>query len=287
MADYVVNFDAGQKVRKSQTARIGDNAFDVAGNLWSYVKFATAGKPGIVWRDSVSADLISNSGVGAVTAAAAVGSVFLEDTGEFANKDLVGAIGFINAGSGKGQSFEVVRMVSDDVIEISVLTTATGFHDGTSSGWVTALTTSSRYSIYFPGYVRPGANISSVVRGLGEVEVKTEQIDEHGWVKQKGLGFGKLDASGHAPAVGDGVVPTANGLVRGLNAGAPANLGAVPGQLKELSAIIGECVLGDISGNNASDDSLIPLKLSIENTVKSYRFHKTKVALSSVDVRRS
>ena len=284
MADYVVNRNAGRKVEKNQTARLGDVAMDVDGNIWSYVKFAEECKPGEVLRDTVSADIISSSGVGSVTAAAEVGSTILEDDGEFKDDDFVGAVGFITAGAGKGQSFKVTKMIDTDKIRIELLASATDFPKRRQTkGWSVALATSSRYALIFPGWVRKGGGISSVIRGVSEVEVRTKEIGYYGWLKQEGLSFGKLDASADAPTVGDWMVATAAGLIKGLDATAPANLADVPTHAKQYSAVIGQCLAGDVTG---TDDVLIPVNLSIRNHTLSYKFHKTQPALNQVEVRR-
>ena len=152
---------AGQSIRilpnewtKEQHHRVGISVPDQWDRLWTYCMFpggasGTTYNKGELLADSLSADLLGNSGVGTLTEAQAVGSNLIKDTDEFADDDFRGAIGLINSNDGIGQVFQVLRIVDKDTLEIALL-----FEGDGKSGWKTALTTSSTYELMFPGRVK-------------------------------------------------------------------------------------------------------------------------------------
>ena len=210
-------------LEREQQHTLGIVETDKGGDNWSHVEFpAGTYVQGQVIRDSLTADIVGNSGVGSVTAAAAVDTRELKDTGEFSAKQyLRGAIGEIYQGGGQGQKFIVVAVADADTLIISV----------EGKGWQTALTTASRYNLILPGRAIVATAGSPFVRGVIQREGFTVPANEtrYGWVKMTGLLQAQKDNSGTAFAANQGVVPTTGGLVigsgaapNGLSIGIPA-----------------------------------------------------------------
>ena len=275
MAEIMVNFENARSLHRVQEHRLGDWAFNADGDEYSYVQFMEAISVGHYVRDAVPSDLVS---AGAVVASADIGSNILKDTGEFTNDDYVGAIGYIYEGHGKGQTFYIREMLDKDTIEIFVIATLAGFPSRNSNGgWLTALSSLSRYRLSFPGRVYQGDGLTDVVRGVSEVEVESTDVEKFGWVKRIGLGFPKLDASSaNVPVIGEDVIPAAGGLVTGFTAAATTADEAAKG--------IGKSLNGDIVGQATTDDSLIPVQLDIRNRTLSYRFPHRTAARNNVTV---
>ena len=193
-----------------------------------------------------------------VSAASAVGTDVLHDTGKFANKNLVGAIGQITAGPGYSQTFWVTEVIDANTLRVHVMTqylTATNNPLVNEAGtWETALTTSSKYRLFFPGAVKKAAaGATGGIRGFSEVKVETADIGKYGWVVQGGPTYGLLDVSGTAPGTAGGVVAAAGGLIDG---------GAYGG----TSPVVGFAPLGDLTG---TIDQLIPVIADIRNSALS------------------
>ena len=245
------------KVHKEAQHIIGEEHQDRLGFKWAYVEF-TAGTYnfGHVVRDQSPDDFLGNSGVGTVTAAAAIGTNILQDTGEFANKDLRGAIGVITGEEGVGQVFQVLEH-DDNELQIAVLKS-----EASKRGWETALTTSSTYQLTIPGRVElAGAseyNARGVVQYKDAFTVPTGEL-RYGYVRKTGIGEGLLDVSGNAITASGLIIPVASGLV----AGVPSTLTVVA-----LSQVIGKALQGDISGTT---DVTIPIDFRITNNAQSFR----------------
>lgn len=239
------------KIETEQQHRIGLSTPDRWGDLWSYVEFTPGDyKNGQVVGDQGVGDLISNSGLGTVTAAAEVGSKMLKDTGEFNGKDLRGAIGHIVDGSGVGQTFIVIGVKDADTLLISV-------PNQSGEGWKVALDTTSKYRLKLPGRVAVTATPANV-RGVVQADDFSVPANQkrYGFVRQGGLGDGLINASG--TALSNLVTVTTGGLIIGTSS--PANA-------------IGKTVLGDLGG---TVDARMPIDFDIRNTLRSYRVEKDK-----------
>ena len=167
------------EIEQQHTLGIVDT--DKGGDDWSYVEFpAGTYTQGQIVRDSLPADIVGNSGVGSVTAAAAIGTRELKDTGEFSAKQyLRGAIGEIYQGGGHGQKFIVVGVPDANTLIISV----------EGKGWEVALTTASRYNLILPGRAIVATAGTPFVRGVIQREGFTVPANEtrYAWVKMTGF----------------------------------------------------------------------------------------------------
>lgn len=275
---------AGQSVRilpkeftKEQHHRVGISAPDQWDRLWTYCMFpggasGTTYNKGELLADSLSADLLGNSGVGTLTAAQDVGSNLIKDTDEFANDDFRGAVGIIDSNDGIGQVFQVVRVADKDTLEIALL-----FEGDGKSGWTVALTTSSTYGLIFPGRVKKSASSSPFVqiyRGfLQEALTVPANENRYGWALQRGLGVAAHDSSDTALAAAAflaasdaaaGNVESA-GLVTGT---APSNVAGVLAAARKSVNGVGRSPFGI----TLTADGTVPIYANIDNRILSYRF---------------
>ena len=242
-------------LKSEQQHRMGITSPDEWGRNWSYVGFvpATYAK-GVVVRDHLSPDLITNDGIGTPTAASATGTYTLEDTGEFASDDFYGAIGHIHDGAGQGQRFIVHgRDKEGNKLYITMM-------DG--SGWEVGIDTTSRYSLYLPGLVLISTGVHQFQRGAIQREAFTVPANErwYGWVLKDGDGVGLLDNSGTA-------IPDDNGRL------APTTAGKLIGSTA-LNGTVGKAPLPNPS--ETTDDFLIPVEFDIPNKALSYRYELDK-----------
>lgn len=248
-------------VHKEQQHVIGEEHEDRLGDLWDYVEFAPGTyKEGQLVRDQTLSDFISG-GEGTASAAAAVGTNVLQDTGEFANKDLRGAIGVITDGGGVGQTFQVIAHKGTAGNELII---AVNGSDKTNRGWKTALTTASKYKLRIPGRVELAGAGDYDVRGAVQYEEEfTVPSGEfrYGYVRKTGIGQGLLDANGAAVQSNNLLIPAASGLLIGV----PSTLTIVA-----LSHVIGKSVLGDLDADIVAD-TLIPVDFKISSNGRSYR----------------
>ena len=236
-------------VHDEQQHYIGEEHNDNPGNLWSYVEFIPGSyKKGIVVVDMKSADLISASGIGTLTAASPIGSTRLTDQGEFVNKDLRGAIGYIHEGPGIGQSFFVLSN-DDNTLEIKLLR-----HGGT--GWDVALTTASKYRLTMPGRVKVGqSGANNKVRGVVVYDTFSFSSGfKYGFVRKTGIEEGLIVAS-------TGSDLPENGLVKSNNAGNILKGGV-------LADKIGTAL---IETEASTEEKLAPIEFLIENNRRSMR----------------
>ena len=252
-------------VHEEQQHIIGEEHTNNQGDLFDYVEFMPGSyKKGIVVVDTKSTDLIGNSGVGTVTSAAQEGSIYLKDTGEFANKDLRGAIGTIFDGPGIGQSFFVKSVIDANTIEIQLLKKA-------GRGWETALSTASKYKLTLPGRVQAGASAGNRPRGVITYDDFTVPAGEfrYGFVRKSGIDDGLIDVSGGVDLTeNEAVKATTNGLIDGVVASATA-VGGLRAELKiAINDIIGRSLTGNPGG---STDVLAPIEFLIENNRRSLR----------------
>ena len=269
MADVMVNFQDTRKLHDTQEQALGYVGRDGIGYKWSYVQFREVMGVGERVRDSVHSDLISTDDPGTVSAAAAIGTNRLTDSGKFPiSTDLAGCIGAIVGGPGAGQNFTVMRRVDSNILEVKVLTTPTDLSDREDGGWDTALTTASEYRLFFPGVVRQGDGLTDIDRGFTQVAVTADDLNKYGWVQQTGLGFMKLDTSAANAVIGENLVASTGtgsaGLVRGLTTATTAD---------EAASGIGRSLLGDYGA-----DVLMWGELNVVNEMQSHRLdHSTHV----------
>lgn len=234
-------------LQTEQQHRLGIREPDRWGDLWTYVEVpAGTYEEGQIFRDALSSDLISNSGIGTVTAPAEKGSRTLQDTGEFANKPyLVGAIGEIFEGPGQGQRF-IVEGVRDNALTISI----------NGNGWETALTTASKYKLFLPGRIVLSSGSHAFMRGVLHRKGFTVPAGEvrYCWLKQTGNLRVKKDNDGGPFVINRGVT-TLNGLAVGT--------GAAPAVID-----VGTPIFGEPSG---AADVLTEIKSLIDNGLLSSR----------------
>ena len=264
----VINFKDGVKRTKNQLHRLGIVVPDGAGDLWSYVQFAEDIAYGDVVRDAAGADLVANSGIGTLTAAGAVGTHLLKDTGEFAEDSdewVVGAVGWVHEGPAQGSAFYVRKRIDDDTLEIEMLSTPSGRG---GDGWPVPVSTATKYSLSLPGLVFKGT-AAGITRGVAQAAAKS---GEYGFVKQTRNAAVNIDADGAVLTRGQGLVPVADGLVAGY-AGTPSGL--------NVDRRIGRWKFADLSGVANRHGWA---HLMIDNDDISYRFPDEEVAFNRVNV---
>lgn len=218
-------FKRGQGLHDRQLDTLGRIIPDPDGNgAWCYGQLYENGtyEVGMAVRHASGEDLIGNSGVGTLTAAAAKGSRFLEDTDEFDGDDFVGAIGYIHEGPGAGQSFYISKMLNEDKIQINLLSSTDGIPSN-GVGWATALTTGSKYKLRLPGRFYIADAVGDHNAGLTQVKVVvTDTYKPFGYIKVSGDAFGRFDFDGTAPTAGGQVTVTTGGLLIGVSSSARA-----------------------------------------------------------------
>ena len=274
----------GQSIRiqpkeftKEQHHRVGISVPDQWNRLWTYCMFpggssGTTYNKGELLADSLSADLLGNSGVGTLTEAQVVGSNLIKDTDEFANDDFRGAIGLIDSNDGIGQVFQVLRVLDKDTLETALL-----FEGDGKSGWKTALTTSSTYELMFPGCVKrtpitsPFAQIN---RGfIQEALTVPANENRYGWALQQGLGVAAHDSDDTAPVAA--AFMAAGDTTVGNVEGAGLVTGTAPSTVAGLLAAARKSVNGvgrSPFGITLTADGTVPIYADIRNDMLSYRF---------------
>ena len=214
-------FKRGQGLHTQLLATLGQITPDPDGDgAWCYGQFFENGtyEVGMAVRHATSAEIAD----GTVTAAAAKGTRFLEDTGEFDGDDFVGAIGYIYEGDGVGQSFYVTKMINADTIQIHLLSSTTGIPSN-GVGWATALTTSSKYRLRLPGRFYIADAAGDLNAGITQVKaVVTASYKPFGYVKSQGDAFGRFDFDGTVPTAGGQITVTTGGLLIGVSNSARA-----------------------------------------------------------------
>ena len=223
-------------------------------------------------KGELLADLLDNSGIGTLTTAQAVGSNLIKDTDEFANDDFRGAIGIIDSNDGIGQTFQVLRVVDKDTLEIALL-----FEEDGKSGWKTALTTASTYELMFPGRVKktpttlPFAHIN---RGfIQEALTVPANENRYGWALQQGLGIAAHDSSDTAPNAA--AFMTAGDTTDGNIESAGLVTGTPPDDIPKLLAATqrsANSVGRNPFGITLTADGTVPIYADIRNNMLSYRF---------------
>lgn len=263
MTPMKINYRDGLVVHDVQKEWLGRIGIDEFGYRWSYVRFMANINAGEHVEDQATDDLLS-AATGTVTAAQAAGTKRLQDTGEFAGDDFVGA--FLatlgdTVANGAGQGGYISKMIDDDEIELEVLH---GDADPrtANTNWETALTTSTTYSLWFPGRVKLGTAVPALTRGVPQVDVTgvAAATPKFGWVKQTGPAWVKVDVSADALVKGELIIPAASGLWKGHTAaGTTAD---------EVALALGQCIFGDVAG---AVDALTMANLWIPNCAVSMR----------------
>ena len=198
------DFDGGRSLHDTQHFHLGQEVYDSQGNRWGYVQINEAsGGAHRLLRSTKHSDIMS-AGNGIVNEAIAVGSDRLKVAGT-TNRDftasgtgpIVGGLGVITAGGGRGQRFWIKRVVDDDEVVVEVLDNDTG-------KWTTALTTASRFYLWFPGMALQGDGLDDFVEGVLHVEAEDGDKGKFAYVQRSGLGLVTLDNTDNGNVVGQG-----------------------------------------------------------------------------------
>ena len=225
MANAVLeNWEEGTGLSEEQVNPLGVRVADPDDGTWVYGRFVGNGTyhMGMPVRNAKAVDsTLQNAAAGStVTTASAKGNNKLICTGAFvAARYVEGALGTVYDGTGEGQNFYVVRKIDDNTAEIVCQTSET--KRSTGNGWETALDTTSKYRLRFPGQFHlsaGGATEENVGLYQGNELTVTDDYKPYGWVKCEGEGFGLVDASGTAGSKGGYLVPTTGSLLIGATA---------------------------------------------------------------------
>lgn len=248
------DFDYGLTLHETQHLAVGQSVVDPQGNRWGYVQIGEAtGSPHRVLRSKVHADIMS-AGNGVVNAAQTVGSRRLT-VASTTNRDFrssygpfVGARGVISEGGGVGQRFTVVRVLSATEVEVDV-------HGSSNGGWITALTTSSRFYLWFPGQAMQGDGIADIVEGICHCQAAAADVGKFTYVQRSGVSLVRVDNSGNDIGAETPIIPTAAGLVQGITAGSSTyDSTEIANAASEGASVIGRSIQ-NIAGSN--DDPML------------------------------
>ena len=255
------DFDGGRSLHDTQHFALGQEVYDSQGNRWGYVQINEAsGGAHRLLRSTKQPDIMS-AGNGIVSEAIAVGSDRLKVAGT-ANRDftastagpIVGALGVITAGGGRGQRFWIKRVVDDDEVVVEVLDNDTG-------KWTAALTTASRFYLWFPGQALQGDGVDDFVEGVLHVEAETADIGKFAYVQRSGLGLVTLDNDGNDLGQGKAIIPADAGLVQGLpGVSASPTETEVETAVQAAAAVVGKA-LSDTSEGTADVQVLAQLDI--------------------------
>ena len=252
--DVLHDFDDGHGLTDSQLDTLGIWVPDAMGNGdWCYGQFHGNGtyNTGKAVRHADHADLLSGSTGGTVTEAIPVGATYLADTGEFATRDVRGAIGYIFAGAGAGQRFYVRRMIPGDDDRVEIVLLASVSARPRTTGWAVALSTTSQYYLWLPGrFSLSDTTAGRLNAGLVQTSLTvTDDYKPYGWVKCSGRGFGRLQGTFTAlTGANPYVIPVASGELNGSGTPAIADfrdaIGRVTMPVPQISSI---AVLAEIA----------------------------------------
>ena len=257
------DFDGGASLHETQHFNLGQEVYDSQGNRWGYVRINEAsGGAHRLLRSTKHSDIMS-AGDGDVSEGIPAGSDRLKvadtNNADFAASTagpLVGAHGIITAGGGRGQRFWIKRVVSDQEVVVEVLGNDTG-------KWTTALTTASKFYLWFPGQALQGDGLDDFIEGVLHVDAKAGDKGKFAYVQRSGLGLVTLDNDGNDLGQGKSIIPAGAGLVQGLSAGTDATYTAseIQRTAQEASAVIGR-VLSDTSAGTADVQVLAQLDIA-------------------------
>ena len=237
----------GSALEQTQSRVLGDIVVDESGRKWVYGRFDQEFLVGDLVRDAVTSDMVTvdaSQVYASITSAAAIGTQYLTDSGAFNGKEFAGAIGQIVTGAGLGQSFTIAAMDTDDRVTIEILSNETALVDAGDEGWLTALTTASKYTLALPGAFFQGdegdADSNYINRGFVQQIIASGDIGKFGYACKKGLCFAKFNRGGNSLIRGEYIIPDASGAVQG----APATL-----TVDDVMNAVGRCVFTDITGS--------------------------------------
>ena len=253
------DFDYGLSLHDTQHFALGQEVVDAQGNRWGYGRIREAsGGAHRLMRSTEHTDIMS-AGSGVVAAAQAVGSKRLT-VATTTNRDftasvagnLVGALGSITNGAGIGQQFAIVRVISSTEVEVEVFGSDTG-------GWLTALATSSRFHLWFPGEVRQGDGIQDFIEGVLHTAAVTADIGKFCYLQRSGRGLIRVDYDGNALGEANLMYPAAAGMVVGPTSPGTVNAASVQAAAREGAASIGRVIWG--IGGSANNPVLASLNI--------------------------
>lgn len=276
MSGLALNFKRGKDRTEDQKLRLGV-VETVDNHTWSYVQFRESVAIGDVVVDGgatlalSSGSNTSNAGIASLTEDTEAGEFEITVADGFSSavdKYLVGAIGYIHAGAGLGVSFYVEEVVDDDIIRVVFISDGDGYV-APGSGLSDNLDTSTRFTLYAPGLVSKGDDVSHVARGVAQAPAAA---GEYGWVLQKGWGLVDIDAGGAALAYGSGLKPSSTGQLEGF-ASTPTTT--------ELLRGVGLVPFTDLT---AATDALMLVNLNIDNTALSFVSPDVEHAFNRVDI---
>ena len=289
------DFDGGRSLHDTQHFALGQEVYDSQGNRWGYVQInevpTAAADRGAhrLLRSTMHADIMS-AGEGDVDGMIAAGSdrLIVPDT---TNLDftastaglLVGALGVIIAGDGRGQRFWIKRVVSDQEVVVEVLDNDTG-------KWDEQLTTDSKFYLWFPGMaLRTSPTpadvtiLDSFIEGVLHRELSEGDVGKFAYVQRSGLGLVTLDNDGNVLGQGKAIIPADAGLVQGLSAGTDATYTAseIQRAAQEAAAVIGKS-LSDTS--DTTNDVQVLAQLDIPAPGVSFAGARTNNSYNRVTI---
>ena len=251
----VESFDP-MELHDVQKYAVGQEVLDIVGNRWGYMRIreASGGRYRLM-RSTEHTDVMS-AGVGVVAAAEAIGSTRLT-VAATTNRDFreaylpvaVGCLGTITTGAGVGQSFWITARVSATEVQVQVIGS-----NQDSGGWNTALTTASRFSLFFPGEARQGDGTTDFVEGVLHEEAASTDVGKYGYVQRSGLCPVTIDASGNNLGIALPFIAAGAGLVQGMPQPGTANAAA-----DLAAATAGANVLGRVIADQGSDAQVLAM----------------------------
>ena len=274
-------FDYGA-LHEDQRARLGIGITDINGERWGYIRVREAMKFGQVVRSSKHTDLVTTN-PGEVFAAASVGSDKLTTNNGFqlsnVTQDLRGAIGLITTGDGVGQNFYILEN-DNNTAKVFVLTGSSNRNK--NAGWVTRLTTASRFLLFFPGEGRQGERLNDIVEGVIQTDVGSNDLGKFCWVKRSGATPVLVDGDGTAISAGESIIQAGGGEVEGLTTAIGNEAADINTAREEAAGVLGRALAGDFSGNTSR---LVLAHLNIPDGPLSYAYARTTNAFNEATIR--
>ena len=285
--NIITNFDYGREIHDRQIERIGATKEARNGTLYRYCRIGEAFAVGQALRQATHADLVddSSNAKSDVTSASAKGTNKLTATGHFdkANVSYKGALGQIVNNAGSGQVFYVAEKLSADALRIHVISTGTDPFVSGQGGWQTALTTSSEFSLGFPGLalkVNASGDQNKLLEGFAQVAATADDIGKHLWVPFDGVMHVKADTSETSIVQHEPLIVNTHGFVEAYHSvsrtdaayspdatGMNAIAEAIHAADLRLTNVVGRALLGDIEG---TVDKLILAHISVGSRAPSY-----------------
>ena len=279
------DFDYGMSLHDTQHFALGQEVYDSQGNRWGYAQIEeVSGGAHRLMRSKEHADFMSANSGATPNFAAAQGigtdriTVANTTNANFAAstiKNIIGALGVITTGPGLGQEFWVKRVVSATEIAVEVVR-----GDDGNGKWGTALTTASKFALWFPGEVYQNDGVGNFIEGVLHYNAVTADIGKFAYLQRSGRGLITLDVSAGAPGAGDLLVPVASGLVDAMTAPGTADAAAILAAAKNAASAIGRAV-HDIAGTT---DSAILASLNIPAVGVSFAGARTQNPYNRVTI---